>query len=261
MEYSRELKAEMRAYKAEGHTNKEVAERFRANYESTKTICRRVSPQTNKGENARRSFLDKLANYPDWEYIDGYKQSDGTVRCRCKNCGTISEISCQRVRKGEPVECPECRRREKLINEHYGKQRKFIQALNREQRKLNRILKYHECLVCGKMTDRPMYCSSRCSKRISWHNGEVKRRAKIQAAMVDKDISLETLYKRDKGVCYICGEICKWDDYKRKGKWFVAGEEYPSIDHVIPLSKGGKHSWDNVRLACRGCNTRKSAKT
>ncbi|MDT2396282.1 HNH endonuclease [Enterococcus avium] len=26
------------------------------------------------------------------------------------------------------------------------------------------------------------------------------------------------------------------------------------MDHVIPISKGGTHSWDNVRLAHRHCN-------
>ena len=30
-----------------------------------------------------------------------------------------------------------------------------------------------------------------------------------------------------------------------------------SIDHVIPRSKGGEHSWDNVVAACRSCNVRK----
>ena len=30
-----------------------------------------------------------------------------------------------------------------------------------------------------------------------------------------------------------------------------------NIDHVIPRSKGGAHSWDNVVAACRPCNARK----
>jgi 5-methylcytosine-specific restriction endonuclease McrA len=30
-----------------------------------------------------------------------------------------------------------------------------------------------------------------------------------------------------------------------------------SIDHVIPRSRGGEHSWDNVVAACRACNVRK----
>jgi 5-methylcytosine-specific restriction endonuclease McrA len=30
-----------------------------------------------------------------------------------------------------------------------------------------------------------------------------------------------------------------------------------NIDHVIPRSRGGTHTWDNVVAACRPCNTRK----
>lgn len=32
------------------------------------------------------------------------------------------------------------------------------------------------------------------------------------------------------------------------------GPDYPTIDHVIPLSKGGSHTWDNVKVACGECN-------
>ncbi len=30
-----------------------------------------------------------------------------------------------------------------------------------------------------------------------------------------------------------------------------------SIDHVVPRSKGGSHTWDNVVAACRPCNAHK----
>ncbi len=30
-----------------------------------------------------------------------------------------------------------------------------------------------------------------------------------------------------------------------------------TIDHVIPLSKGGSHTWENVVTACQSCNQRK----
>ena len=36
---------------------------------------------------------------------------------------------------------------------------------------------------------------------------------------------------------------------------FICGNNYPTIDHVIPLAKGGMHSWDNVRLAHHNCNS------
>lgn len=35
------------------------------------------------------------------------------------------------------------------------------------------------------------------------------------------------------------------------------GAAAENIDHVIPKSKGGSHTWENVVAACRPCNTRK----
>nr|WP_255426751.1 HNH endonuclease [Pseudonocardia sp. C8] len=31
-----------------------------------------------------------------------------------------------------------------------------------------------------------------------------------------------------------------------------------TIDHVVPRSRGGTHSWDNCVAACRACNSRKA---
>jgi 5-methylcytosine-specific restriction endonuclease McrA len=35
------------------------------------------------------------------------------------------------------------------------------------------------------------------------------------------------------------------------------GAQAENIDHVVPRSRGGTHSWDNVVACCRRCNTRK----
>ncbi|MEO7442573.1 MAG: HNH endonuclease [Acidimicrobiales bacterium] len=35
------------------------------------------------------------------------------------------------------------------------------------------------------------------------------------------------------------------------------GAAAENIDHVVPRSRGGEHSWENVVAACRPCNTRK----
>jgi 5-methylcytosine-specific restriction endonuclease McrA len=40
----------------------------------------------------------------------------------------------------------------------------------------------------------------------------------------------------------------------------LSDPEAPNIDHVFPVSLGGKDSEDNVRLAHRLCNMRKSNK-
>jgi 5-methylcytosine-specific restriction endonuclease McrA len=39
------------------------------------------------------------------------------------------------------------------------------------------------------------------------------------------------------------------------------GRQAENLDHVIPKSQGGGHSWDNVVAACRRCNTKKGGRT
>lgn len=34
-----------------------------------------------------------------------------------------------------------------------------------------------------------------------------------------------------------------------------------TLDHIIPQSRGGKHSWPNLVAACKPCNSRKAART
>jgi len=34
-----------------------------------------------------------------------------------------------------------------------------------------------------------------------------------------------------------------------------------SIDHIVPRSRGGEHTWENTCAACRPCNSRKADRT
>ena len=111
------------------------------------------------------------------------------------------------------------------------------------------------CIVCGKEyeTYNPAQktCSKECGKKLA-HAHKHKRIPKSQ--LVDKDITLEALYRRDSGVCYLCGKKCNWNDKTDKS----VGPAYPSIDHMIPIAKGGLHAWTNVKLAHFECNWKKS---
>ena len=111
------------------------------------------------------------------------------------------------------------------------------------------------CIVCGKEyeTYNPAQktCSKECGKKLARAHKH-KRIPKSQ--LVDKDITLEALYRRDSGVCYLCGKKCDWNDKTDKS----VGPTYPSIDHMIPIAKGGLHAWTNVKLAHFECNWKKS---
>lgn len=58
-------------------------------------------------------------------------------------------------------------------------------------------------------------------------------------------LTRKEIFARDDYTCQYCG-IRKTD---------------LTIDHVMPRSKGGLHTWDNVVTACRACNHRKGGKT
>ena len=67
-------------------------------------------------------------------------------------------------------------------------------------------------------------------------------------------ITLEKVYERDGGICWICGNPTDLSDRR----WGPCGPNYPSVDHVVPLAKGGSHTWANVKLAHHKCNSVKS---
>lgn len=71
-----------------------------------------------------------------------------------------------------------------------------------------------------------------------------KRRALIRAATVHP-VSFPRILERDGYVCHLCGGPVDPDDL--------------DFDHVVPLSKGGAHSEENIRVSHRTCNRRKGA--
>lgn len=72
----------------------------------------------------------------------------------------------------------------------------------------------------------------------------------------DEGVTLKKVRAKYHDVCQICGLMV--DDTA-----IVNGHIkrlYPTIDHIVPLSKGGTHTWENVRLAHMSCNAGKRDK-
>lgn len=146
-------------------------------------------------------------------------------------------------------------------------QHKAEQLSRKASDELAKRLAIHVCKNCGKEYctavtgyNSYLYCSKKCQQR--WHD-RVKNDHRIDMMLKrehDTDITLEKLFNRDGGVCYICGKLCSWDDISEREGTMIAGDNYPSIDHVKPVSKGGTHTWNNIKLACRKCNTLKGWK-
>jgi len=49
--------------------------------------------------------------------------------------------------------------------------------------------------------------------------------------------------KRAIGVCYYCGKLFKPKDL--------------TMDHIVPLARGGRSTKDNLVASCKECNTKK----
>lgn len=84
-----------------------------------------------------------------------------------------------------------------------------------------------------------------------------KRRAVKYKCTYDPTVTLKALIKRDGLRCAICGEMCDPNDHT----WGYTGPQSPSIDHIIPMAKGGGHIWGNVQVAHIICNSEKGANT
>lgn len=153
---------------------------------------------------------------------------------------------------------------EKQEFEH--KQKGIIKLVNTLS---NIIFITRKCVYCGKefilkkYETGHKYCSEECKKEGYKICRRSKKKYRIDKdkrlsknGKIDYSISIEQLYKRDKGICYLCGKKTDFNDYKiTKEGHFIAGNNYPSIDHVKPIAKGGLHEWDNVKLAHRLCNS------
>ena len=215
------------------------------------------------------------------------KQSGVTLKCM--KCGEVFDRSSYRG-----VNCPRCysdacrsRAEEKKRQQLEEQERKKLLRKEKhkgleleEQQRLNAP---HICEECGKVYTIRSYmantgykyrrhsgvCSAECrdkrkkrkqeecSKKRGAHSEHHYDRAKRLGLPAEKGVTLKKLYKRDGGICQICGLVC---DYSGNG----LSDLYPSIDHIIPLGrdteKVGGHTWANVQLAHRICNSVKSAK-
>lgn len=266
--------SEVRQMREAGCGRREIAERFNCSLRTVSNYCnehsiesrapRAVNKKTD--EEVRQNVHDVTGGA--LEYVRGYTRKEDPMTVRCSKCGHEFVRSYTGIVHKKHVGCPECKRVKVEARRQAEEQERAERQAQREKEKAERerlkaeadAARLHRCPVCGKETNRPKYCSNECLRKATNKRGELNRRKMIQDALVDNDITVKGLFKRDGGTCYLCGKPCRLDDYIIKNGTTICGDWYPSIDHVIPLAHGGEHSWSNVRLAHRICNSKKSDK-
>jgi hypothetical protein len=253
---------------------------FKTNDPKQEYCCSECVPYQKQGyNNGFESFIERFNmrfGY-GFEYVGGYVNCESKVKLRCKTCDDAFEWNAQVVRRKNKkitcVRCAEVARAEKQAAKRDGAKnkqkhrviKKLILVLKSElKNKERRDRLVSTCKECGNVFEgaciHSCYCSNICRKRAEGRRREIRRRHKLREnGEVDYSINLARLIKRDHNMCHICGKLCDCDDYTfSDAGWFIAGDRYPSIDHVLPVAKGGTHSWGNVKLAHRKCNSMKS---
>jgi 5-methylcytosine-specific restriction endonuclease McrA len=84
-------------------------------------------------------------------------------------------------------------------------------------------------------------------------NNAQARRARMKGARNGGSVFLGEIIERDGLDCHLCGRPVDMDL-----AW--PHRDSKSVDHVIPLSRGGEHVLANCALAHMGCNSSKGAK-
>lgn len=221
-------------------------------------------------EEGKQRFIERLKEKaPFFEYVSGNPNNDGIVIVKCTKCGTITQRNASMVRNKKKTTCLNCK---EIEIKQRRQTKEYLKQLEKEKLEADRFnrgnqltITINECKECGCLfldNNSSKYCSSKCRSRNIQRRHDKKRleRAK-QNGLVDSSITLLKLIKRDNGICYICGNKVNLEDYITKDNNVICGNYYPSIDHIIPLSKGGTHSWSNIKLAHRICNSLKGDRT
>lgn len=158
---------------------------------------------------------------------DRKRATDTSKTTLCSGCGELCWRTHSNVKDYTHL-CHDCRRRAQWRDCAHCEQP--FQARDRTQR----------------------YCSHRCGclartarkidKAVHWQ----RRRAWLKGAECERVVR-RVVFDRDKWRCGLCGRKVK-KHLKHPNPWSV------SLDHLLPLSKGGAHSYANVQCAHLQCN-------
>jgi len=208
--------------------------------------------------------------------IEGYEQCfTNRVIKECSECGKFSHRNqcsdeCQdayekryeQKRNGTGI-CRDCN--DKIKSGMYCKECAEKRRIKGKVERNFKKRKFKVCLHCLKPLyvggEHNRFCSDECKynyNRPKRKAREIRADAKRRSYLKDYPlIDPEDIFDRDEYVCGLCGGMTDKD-----AVWDASNppKRYPTIDHIIPLSKGGTHTEDNLQCACHTCNCSKSNK-
>lgn len=126
---------------------------------------------------------------------------------------------------------------------------------SRRMRARARATETVECPYCGELFERTvgarkMLCGAAACKGAYQLDSCHRRNARMRDATVEPFARVE-VFERDNWMCGICGAEVSADAPPRSPM-------SASLDHIIPLARGGAHTRENTQCAHLVCNMRKS---
>lgn len=260
------------AYCGEEFKTNEKYQKYCGNSCSSKGAAHHSERIEKQREQGLAIFLQKFQEVYgcNFEYISGFINCESRIKLRCKKCSDVTEVNAQFLRRDRKISCSNCAKiereaykekknreseEEKIKREELciKKQIEREESRRRKKEELQRVKRV--CPSCFREfapeRKRQAYCSNTCKKREQNRSKEIRRRHKLKEnGKIDYSITLSAVIEKHKKICAICGEKVDMSVHSNH-------DDYPSIDHIIPVSKGGTHTWDNVQLAHRRCNNKK----
>lgn len=170
-------------------------------------------------------------------YAAAYCVSYSVIRCECVDCASwFSSNSIQTQR------CEDC---------------SAVHRRARQDKRRGLVRSPRKCPECNNVfvpqygRGQAIYCSNECSSSKNKRVSRTKRRARIREAAND-NLDPFVVFDRDGWRCQFCNVRTP---RKLRG---THEPNAPEIDHIVPLSRGGGHTYINTQCLCRSCNGLKS---
>lgn len=249
---------------------KKVADELNVSSESVRRVLVKHGISRYKRDYIVVEVKEKKTYPTDDEVLEAYREngysqkqtavalgvSQNFIHCRVK------KYDAKRLNGGTPIKVTDEQLRE-LVNAGLTRQEiatllnMHVESLPRRLRRLGLSMEYSDanCIMCGKRFksyhNSQTYCNDCQAEYLK--TTSYRRRCRKFGVLFDPSVTRDEVIKRDHNICQICGIKCNPDDKS----WGSYGATYPTLDHIIPLSKGGAHTWNNVQCACAMCNSKK----
>lgn len=239
---------------------------------ATQQCCSSQCSRIKSGESQRKYYQCQYCGKMFWK-PDGFRKKYCSEECQRAAYAEAHPKKEKSPKKPLSKECAYCGTQ---FFTHYSQQKyccedcryKASLKMKREQWAEAYVPQNLICKECGSSyitecgNTRSAFCCQSCADKYERRHEhrthrhrqymrEVKKERDLQLrkAFIE-NVSYETLYERDGGICQICGlpvikETCADDNWSG------------TIDHIIPISAGGEHSYENCQLAHRVCNSLK----